>query len=181
MAKVRSQALVIDASVAQAAGPQGATHPTAKHCRDFLLVAGDVCHRLVFTPAVEEEWNEHQSGFARRWRRSMFARKKVDRVEAPTDETFRGQLEQATTAEKQKEAMLKDAHLIEAARATGLRVAALDDAVRELFQGAALSVAALRQVCWINPANQNELPLEWLQSGAPADRFRKLGHVPPDS
>jgi hypothetical protein len=121
MAKVRSQSLVIDASVAQAAGPQGATHPTAKHCRDFLLVAEEVCHRMVFTPAVEEEWNEHQSGFARRWRRSMFARKKIDRFEAPADTAFRGQLERVATTEKQKEAMLKDAHLIEAARAAGSR------------------------------------------------------------
>jgi hypothetical protein len=179
MAKVRSQSLVIDASVAQAAGPHGATHPTAKRCRDFLLVALDVCHRLVFTTALEEEWDAHQSGFARRWRRSMFARKKIDRVEAPADAAFRERLERAANTEKQMDAMLKDAHLIEAARAKGRRVVALDDTVRDFFREKAGSVAALRNICWINPSNLDEEPLEWLQAGAPAEHGRKLGGVSP--
>jgi hypothetical protein len=184
VAKVRSQALVIDASVAQAAGLQGATHPTAKHCRDFLLVALEVCHRMVFTQAIEEEWDEHQSRFARMWRRSMFARKKIDRVEASADTTFREQLEQAATGEKQKDAMLKDAHLIEAARTGGLRIVALDDTVRGLFRGVALSVPALRAVCWINPAkacHPSEHPESWSsrtgavnRSGARLGEFHEL-------
>jgi hypothetical protein len=39
MAKARSTVLVIDCSIAHAAGPEDAVHPTAKHCRDFLLAA----------------------------------------------------------------------------------------------------------------------------------------------
>jgi hypothetical protein len=179
MAKVRSQSLVIDASVAQAAGPEGATHPIAKHCRDFLLTTADVSHRMIFTPAIEEEWNAHQSDFARRWRRSMFARKKIDRLEVVADNTFREQLERAAVDDKQQDAMLKDAHLIEAARASGLRVVSRDDAVRGYFREAAPSVAALRNVCWINPVNAHEQPLEWLRAGAPADLFRKLGGSSP--
>jgi hypothetical protein len=176
MAKVRSQSLVIDASVARAAGPEVAVHPTAKHCRDFLLGVVEICHRLVFTPAIEAEWNDHQSGFARRWRRSMFAKKKIDRIEVPADETLRRKLEQAAAAEKAKNAMLKDVHLIEAARATGMRVVALDEVVRECFRKAAVSVPPLRKVCWVNPDRQTEAPLPWLQAGAPADDFRMLGH-----
>lgn len=49
MAKVRSRSLVIDASVARAAGPREAVHPTARNCRDFLVIAGEICHRMCFS------------------------------------------------------------------------------------------------------------------------------------
>lgn len=114
---VRSQSLVIDASVARAAGPEESIHPTAARCRNFLIAVQAICHRLVFTEAIAEEWNRHQSGFARRWRRAMFARKKIDRLEVPEDDAFRGQLGELAASEKTGNAMLKDAHLIEAARA----------------------------------------------------------------
>src|SRR5207302_9194650 len=100
MPKIRSQSLIIDASVARAAGPEEATHPTAKHCRDFLLAVADICHRIVLSDAIEAEWNSHQSGFARRWRRSMFARKKIDRVKVPVDRALRKELAEAATTEK---------------------------------------------------------------------------------
>ena len=70
----------------------------------------------------------------------------------------------------------KDVHLIEAAFAAGLRVAALDEAVRACFRLACVSVPRLRSVCWINPANPQENPLGWLQTGAPLDGFRLLGY-----
>ncbi len=73
--------------------------------------------------------------------------------------------------------MLKDAHLIEAARAQGMRVIALDDTVRRHFQEVAGSVAPVRDVCWVNPVSQAEEPLRWLQAGATANGFRKLGYV----
>jgi hypothetical protein len=105
----------------------------------------------------------------------MFARKKIDHIEIFEDDDFRNQLEELAATKKQKAAMLKDAHLIEAARAKGLRVAALDDIVRNLFRKAAGSISPLRQVCWINPTQAGEDPLGWLAAGAPAEAFRKLG------
>ena len=107
----------------------------------------------------------------------MFARKKIDRLDTTEDPAFRARLEDAAASEKKKDAMLKDAHLIEAAREQGMRIVALDDVVRQNFQEVARSLAALRDVCWINPDKPDEDPLEWLQAGAPADDFRKLGHA----
>jgi hypothetical protein len=156
---------------------QRATHPTAKHCRDFLLTVLDVCHHMVFTSAIKTEWDEHQSGFARTWRLSMFARKKIDRVDAPIDDSLREQLAAVAVTEKREDEMLKDVHLIEAARAAGLRVVARDEAVRALFRTAALSVVPLRNICWINPDIPDEDSEVWLRKGAPADAFRKLGYL----
>jgi hypothetical protein len=75
-----SRRLVIDASVARSSGGEAATYPTSKHCRDFLKATLKICHRVVMTPDIMEEWRAHQSGFARRWRVSMEARKKVERM-----------------------------------------------------------------------------------------------------
>src|SRR5260370_2438993 len=104
----------------------------------------------------------------------MFAKKKVDRLEVPADHAFRDKLEQAATGEKPKDAMHKDAHLIEAARAQGMRVASLDHAVREHFRKVAASVRLLRKVCWINPNIPAEEPIQCLEAGTPADEIRML-------
>jgi hypothetical protein len=177
MAKKRSRLLVIDASVAHAAGPEDATHPTAKHCRDFLLAVSDICHRMAVSAAIDKEWNKHQSGFARRWRRSMFAKKKINRVECGADDGLRKELEEAGANEKQIIAMLKDVHLIEAARAADSRIVALDEVVRHLFRQAASSVSTLRGIFWVNPDIEKESPLKWLEDGAPAQQFRRLDHA----
>lgn len=176
MSRARSQSLVIDASVARAAGPEDAVHPTAKHCRDFLLAVLDICHRAIFSEAIAEEWKEHQSSFARQWRRSMFARKKIDRIDVPQNIALRQQLEEATPHEKQRNAIRKDAHLVEAALTQGMRVVALDETVRNLFRTAAASGGDLRQVCWVNPDREDDDSLEWIQAGAVAEDSRMLGH-----
>lgn len=72
--------------------------------------------------------------------------------------------------------MLKDIHLIEAARAADSRIASLDDKARALFREASSMVKEIRSVCWVNPTNPAEDPLSWLESGAAADRSRQTGH-----
>lgn len=133
-------------------------------------------HRLVLTEAIRDEWNRHQSGFARDWRRSMFARRRVEALDVPADETFREQLDDAADSDRERAAMLKDAHLIEAAVATGRRVASLDDAIRGYYQQAAGKVPALRAVCWVNPEVEDEDAVGWLKKGAPLNKFRLLGY-----
>jgi hypothetical protein len=105
--KSASRHVVIDASVARAAGPNGAVHPTAKHCRDFLLAVLEVCHRAVFSPPITDEWKNQQSGFARQWRVAMFARKKIEPLDDLEDPELREQVEQAAANEKQQDVMLK--------------------------------------------------------------------------
>ena len=72
MAKVPSRVLVIDSSIARAAGDTS-NHPTARNCCDFLQAVLDVCHRIALTDPLRDEWNKHQSRFARTWRVSMMA------------------------------------------------------------------------------------------------------------
>jgi hypothetical protein len=180
MARARSQALVIDASVACAAGPEDASYPTAKHCRDFLLAVRDICHRATFTSELSDEWKEHQSGFARQWRYSMFARKKIGRLDTYVNESFRQDVDSLAVGDNQRRAMLKDAHLIEAALVQGMRIVAMDEIARGYFRAYAGCVKQVRKICWVNPDVPEEEALAWLQNGAPLEGLRMLGHEKAD-
>ncbi|WP_017718303.1 hypothetical protein [Kamptonema formosum] len=176
MAKKVSQLLVIDASVANAAGGEEATHPTAKHCRDFLLAVLDICHRVVMTPDIRDEWTKHESNFARTWRRQMVAKKKLEyRADIQTNEELWKQIEGTAGLDSEREAMFKDFHLIEAALATDKTVISLDERVRRLFGQAAGLVPEIRDIVWVNPDRPEEEPIEWLRAGGIAESERRLG------
>jgi hypothetical protein len=170
-----SRRLVIDSSVARSSGSEGAVFPTSKNCRDFLKAVLDICHHVVLTPEIREEWHKHKSNFARRWLVSMFARKKAELIDSAEDQLLRSKIDQASQNEKARAAMLKDVHLLEAALVTDEIVVALDETVRALFIEAAISVGEIRNVVWINPDRADEAPLPWLESGAKSDKKRCLG------
>lgn len=175
MAKKTSKRLVIDASVAGATGAEDAIHPATKQCRQFLTAVLEICHRLVMTPEIADEWRRHQSPFTRRWRRRMTARKKVDPYDPPTDDALADRLRRLAFTDKEREAMSKDMLLIHAAMAADQRIVALDDKARRLFSRAAADVATLRNLVWVNPDGTDEGLLDWLKDGAPAEAERTLG------
>lgn len=165
---------MIDASIARAAGPIGATHPRSASCRDFLIAVLDVRHHAAFTEELRQEWNTHCSGFALAWRRTMFAKKMIDTLLEAEDLELRLRLAESNANEVSQNAMLKDAHLIEGAIASGMRVASLDDKVRILFKAASTSVGPLGAICWVNPRHVLEDSISWLQAGAPREAHRTL-------
>ncbi len=170
-----SRRLVIDASVAGSAGGEEATHPTSKQCRDFLKVVLSMSYWVVMTPDITAEWKKHQSIFARQWRLSMVARRKVYHINPAIDEALRSKIERTAIRESDLEVMRKDFRLIEAALATDKIVISLDEVVRTLFATAAGSVGEIRRVVWINPDRTEEQPLPWLEKGAKPEKNRTLG------
>jgi predicted nucleic acid-binding protein len=168
-----SKRLVIDASIARAAGR--AEHPISKACRDFLEEVLKICHRVVLTKEIQEEWNRHQSPFTLSWRSSMVARKKVAWLEVAQNDAFRTGIQNFRFSEKERSAVLKDAHLIEAALETDLTVASLDETARGLLRKAAQNVKPLQQVLWVNPTKEEEHTTEWLEGGAEVEQERQLG------
>ena len=174
MAAKISRRLVIDASVARSSGGEDATFPTSKHCRDFLKAVLSICHRIVLTPEIQAEWHKHQSNFARRWLVSMFARKKAEQIGSVRNQKRRDRIAAAAENENDRTAMLKDVHLLEAALATDEAVIALDEIVRGLFAQASDSVGEIRNVTWVNPDKDSEMPLAWLEAGAKAEKKRRL-------
>jgi hypothetical protein len=175
MATARTKRLVIDASVARAAASEEGTHPRGVRCREFLEAVLTICHRVVLTGDIREEWGKHQARFVRRWRRQMYARKKVDALEADPDPTLLERLHQLDATEAEQEAMAKDWLLIEAALAADHCVVSLDDTVRTLFAKASQKLKSLQTIVWVNPERSEEEPVQWLSRGAEPEAARLLG------
>ena len=170
-----SKRLVIDADVARAAGSETATHPRAMHCRNFLDEVLTLSHRVVMTEKINNEWKNHQSRFARRWRVSMDARRKVDRIEPPEDADLENKIVRTANDENEIEVMEKDFHLLQAALTTDQTVISLDETIRRLFKRASQQVGEIRNIIWVNPDKTAvEHPIAWLQNGAPSEAHRKL-------
>lgn len=173
----KSKRLVIDASIAQASGERSEDDPRSRHCRELLQAILTICHQITMSPGIAEEWKQHQSKFTRIWRYSMEARKKICRVDALPDEALRSRVLAVASSEKDKEAMLKDLHLIEAALATDKIVISIDATAQGLFHSSSAKIGTLRDVVWVNPEKMPEQILSWLEDGAPLDSTKtfKLG------
>lgn len=104
----------------------------------------------------------------------MVARKKVERVVDCANLALREQLERCGAALRVTNAMLKDAHLLEAALATDGIVASRDEKARGAFRAASEVVSLLRRVVWVNPDRADESAISWLEAGAPPEPSRCL-------
>ena len=174
----RAPRLVVDASVAGAAGGKTATAPTSTRSRDFLqALRQETRCRIVLPPKLKDEWEAHKSVFASIWLAAMTSRGRVIFDEVPPSNRMRREIERAAaTSPGEIAALRKDFHLVEAAIATERNVVSLDEAVRRLFKAAAPSVAAIQKVVWVNPSHTAEQPITWLRRGAKAETVRMLAH-----
>jgi len=119
-----SKELVIDASVAHAAG--WGEHPDSSGSRHFLRAVLEISHRMVLTPTLVDEWRRHQSKYTRRWRKSMHARRRIRMLDAQENAGLRGRSLGAEIDEPLRQIRLKDLPLIEAALRTDNIVVLLD-------------------------------------------------------
>ncbi len=169
-----SRRLVIDASVACAAGGDDARNPKSKSCRDALKSVLEVCHKFILSDDLADEWNKHQSRFARKWRAQMVARKKLIRVPSRANAQLRTKLKHVARTVKDANAMIKDCHLIEASIATDEVIISIDEAVRLLFKNAADRVGEIGNIVWVNPNLSKKAAISWLQTGAKANSELQL-------
>src|SRR5205809_1828599 len=130
MPKKASAELVVDASVACAAGET--EHLVSRACREFLQEVLKICHKIVMTKEIRQEWNDHQSKFALRWRSVMTGKKKVVDVGSAEKPELRRAIDSLELEGNKRGAILKDIHLVEAALATGQSIVSKDDNAREL-------------------------------------------------
>ncbi|OYQ63362.1 hypothetical protein B9G53_17465 [Pseudanabaena sp. SR411] len=171
-----SKLLVIDASIARSCGAPNATFPTSKNCRDFLNSVLTICHRMVLTDDIKEEWDKHQSIYAKKWRSSMVAKRKVEyRADVAFNQALRDRLDKVAESDRPRETMWKDCHLLEAAIATDKIVVSLDEKARNPFDKAAKSIKELHEIMWVNPDKPEENALVWLENGATIEKSRQLG------
>ena len=168
-----SAGLVIDASIARAAGET--EHPVSSACRSFLQEILKICHRVVITPEILEEYKEHRSYFTYKWLTSMWAKKKVVRLDAVENAALRQTIHSLELTDSVRDAILKDIHLVGAAFATDHTVASLDETVRGYLRQITASVRSLRSLVWVNPTKDDDHTTDWLRQGANAEEERRLG------
>jgi hypothetical protein len=178
MPKSRPRRLVVDACVIGRANEH--TDEPSYRCALFLSAVREVGCRAVLTPELLDEWHRHMPFFSEQWLVRMLGEKRIVHIPVSPDERLRAAVERAAPDPIAADAMLKDCHLIEAARASDRNVISIDEEARGHFHAAAARVGLLREVCWVNPAVEEERPLDWLRQGAPGDRHRRLGS-PTDS
>jgi hypothetical protein len=59
--------LVLDASIARAAGTLDSKDPIGLRCHEFLMAVRGICHRMAWNAAIKAEWDKHKSKFAATW------------------------------------------------------------------------------------------------------------------
>ena len=101
------------------------------------------------------------------------AKKRILLLEIDERQDIRLKINHSTATKKQKDAMLKDCHLIESAIATDQRIVSLDDTARDLFKSE-LNVHDVNGILWVNPNVDAEQVLVWLENGAPEHHVYKL-------
>ncbi len=157
-ANKQSKLLVVDASVAHSAGET--RHPVSSCCRDALISIRDICHRLVITETIQEEWRRHMSGFARKWLVSMYAKKKVCRCEGVP----LGQVDEACheLSSTEQDGLRKDLCLVEGACAGDGIIVTRDDAIQAIWRKCHDRLAVPKTITWINPVTDGSQALEHL-------------------
>lgn len=167
--------LVVNASVARAAGGERATASVSISCTEFLETFRDESsHHIVMTPGLSAEWDRHQSVFAARWLKSMIARKRFVYIRPPQNTVLSDEIERTAVRERDIEALRKDFHLLGAALETDQSIISLDETIRGLFKQASQHVGEIRNIIWVNPDRLEEQPIIWLQNGAPPEAHRWL-------
>ena len=156
-----SKRLVIDASVASAAGLT--MKPDSRRCREFLQAVLRISHRAAMTPLLRGEWKRHQSLFSARWLAEMTSKAKVEAIADVRNDELRAQAPRTASAQK-------DLHLVEAALVTDKIVISLDDRART-----ELAVDAAAEVMWVHPVDEGGHVIYWLNKGAEPVEEWKLG------
>lgn len=104
----------------------------------------------------------------------MYARKKIVRSETPPNDALRTGIRTSSLTPEEREAALKDVHLIEAALAADHTVISNDETARSLFRSITQEVGLLKMVVWVNPVRPEEHAIEWLEGGAKKEQQRRL-------
>lgn len=172
--------LVVDTSVACAAGGEDATDSVSINCTEFLEVFQDYTqHHVVMTVELLKEWENHWSNYASTWLSHMIASNRLHFVELSQNRTLHDKIEATATREKDINVMLKDFHLLEAALETDKVIISLEKCVFKLFKQAARQVSEIRDIIWVNPDRTvEEQPIVWLKNGAPPEAHRQLAAYP---
>jgi len=173
--KEKSKRIVVDTSVA-CTSSDTTECPDPQQCREILATILEVCHHVVMTPEIWDEWKKHLSKYSKKWYRSMIAKKKRYEPEMEKNSGIQTKIDSISN-QPDREIMLKDLRLIEAALAADHIVISLDKEARKAFIKHAVKISEFKNIIWVNPSIPDERVVEWLQQGAESEKKRMLGYL----
>lgn len=170
-------AIVIDVSVARAAGTSGKPQPEA--CRHVLAAVRDFGHRVAMSSDVHKEWikpieengriRSYASLIAIQWLKDMRSSGRVDDIVLEKNSKLRQHcLEQIQNNSKTSSSagpIGKDFHLVETALISDKRVLSLDQKMFSHLGHLQEIANEVCQVMWVNPVIHPAK--EWLENDAP--------------
>ena len=171
-----SKSRVIDADVARAAGRREEESSVSAGCANFFTATYEMCHKVVMTDQIKHEWRKHSGAVAKHWRQQMRGARKVRRPDkAPENKDLREAVRRAKLSDGERENLLKDIHLVEAALVADRIIVSLDGHAQKAFSRLATERKEIRKIVWVNPAKEPEKVISWLQAGAEPEKNRMLG------
>lgn len=170
--------LVIDTDVACSSSQTIKEDPVSVACQTFLEQVKRICHRALITKDIKDEYKRHQSRYFRKWCKWMLGRKKLkapdyDKLNRVIESGLESKIKQVEDHEE-KEAILKDLHLIEAALAGDGIIISRDDKMAGYLKKYQDKISEFKELVWINPTKNPEEVIEWLERGAKPEEAFKL-------
>ena len=167
------QRVVVDVSIAQAAGGLGALASESRTCTSILEALRDHGCFVVTCDEWLTEWHRHRSRYSYQWLSSMFARRKVRKVSLSAAQALHNCVV-GKTSPTSRATVMKDIYLICASFAADRRILSLDEEVRNLLKGVGSACPRLCDILWANPMNDAESVLGWIAAGLPFEADRSL-------
>ena len=157
--------IVIDADIMQSAGTS--EHPHSSNARkvlDFIWSAG---HNMVQCAPLKKEYDDHEGSYAATWRARMISKKRWKHWKYQEDSELRDTLVKALPdAISSKEwDVIKDAHLLEAAAATDLRIVSKDAKALNLFRHSCSVLGIHKSILWGDVTNTPDDVIQWIKDG----------------
>lgn len=164
MTATTSHAL-IDANVARSA-TDPARHPTSEACFAVATVMADrsCATNVGMTDALFEEWRRHANPIMTRWLAGMEQRRRVLHRPDKRVSDFRQAIDSVEDAGS-RSALLKDAHLSDAAIYYGWVVISQDDNQARHLQRLSDRYEQAGKIRWVNPVSRRGEWEEWLKGG----------------
>jgi len=151
MSPAVSRNLVVDASVMCSSGIS--EHPISKASREALDAILRICHHVVITGDIRDEWKRHTSGYSQTWHVAMESKNKVHTLDAvDTVELLEAMVASSMNSSDYKR-VEKDAHIINAALSADKVIVTHDDELKRTLEkyGPLASISA--RINWVNPVN----------------------------
>lgn len=149
MSQAVSRNLVVDASIMHSSGIT--ERQISRASREALDTILRICHHVVITDDIREEWKRHTSGYSQTWHVAMESRNKVNNLDAVDAGELSKAIAESSMDFSDRKLVEKDAHIINAALSSDKVIVTYDDQLKKTMEkyGPLASISA--RIIWVNP------------------------------